>query len=197
MRNPRGQGVRLREEILAAARKLLESGPAEEVTLRLVARTVGVTAPSIYTHFTNRDEIMRVIVEEAFEELQEALSGDDHLEPVDHLRAICDAYLQFAEERPQRYRLMFGGVWNAADAQFDAADQPDLSRLGFGALRILSDAIQRCADAGALDSACPFDDAVALWVSLHGLAELRRTAPLFPWPSTIEDELIRRVGRLR
>jgi AcrR family transcriptional regulator len=196
-RNPRGQGARLRGEIITAARQLLENGSAESVTLRSVARAVGITAPSIYTHFMSRDEIMQAIVEEAFEELRGILSVGADLEPAAQLRAVSDAYLRFARERPQRYRLMFGGVWNAADAQRAAAVPPDLSDLGQSPMRVIIGVIQRCVDAGVIDSDSPADDAALLWISLHGYAELKRTSPLFPWPVDVEDQVIRRAVRLR
>lgn len=161
-------------EILAAAQNLLESGSAESVMLRSIAREAGITAPAVYSHFRNREEIMLAIVEEAFEELEDALRGGDHLEPVAQLRAVYEAYLQFARECPQRYRLMFGGVWNAADALADAADPPDLSMLGMGPMQVLVEAIERGAKAGELDSAAPFDDAAAQW---GGAARVGRTAP--------------------
>ena len=195
-RNPRGEGRRLREEILAAARMLLEGGSAETVTLRSVARKVGVSAPSIYGHFGSRDEILHAIVEEAFDELEEALSSVSEREPVAQLYAICDAYLVFAEQRPQRYQLMFGGLWNAAAAQENAGQSLDLSTLGLGAMTLFTNALQRCDDIRTPDRTSAPDRAAMLWVSLHGLAELRRTAPLFPWPTNIKDELILRVARL-
>ena len=51
-RNPRGQGTRLSEDIVAGALALIErTGSAEAVTLRAVAREAGIAAPSIYAHF--------------------------------------------------------------------------------------------------------------------------------------------------
>lgn len=180
-----------------AARALLDEGSAGSVTLRAIARHAGVSAPAIYAHFANRDEIMQAIVAEAFDELEEALRVDDRLDPVAQLWQVCDAYLLFARERPQRYRLMFGGVWNAAEAQLGADHLVELGQLGRGPMLIIADVIRRCSETGALESASPQDDAATLWVALHGLAELRRTAPLFPWPAGIEEQLIRRVARLR
>ena len=51
-RNPRGQGDRLREEIISAASELIaESGDADRLSLRSVAKRIGIAAPSIYRHF--------------------------------------------------------------------------------------------------------------------------------------------------
>lgn len=57
-RNRRGQGTRLRAEILAGATQLLEdSGSEEAVTLRAIARQIGISAPSIYSHFPDREAL--------------------------------------------------------------------------------------------------------------------------------------------
>ena len=50
-RNPRGQGERLRDDIIEAASRLLADPAAPPLTLRAVAREVGVAATSVYLHF--------------------------------------------------------------------------------------------------------------------------------------------------
>src|SRR3954462_12715273 len=112
-RNRRGEGARLRDEIVAAAAALLEeTGTEQAVTLRAVARRVGIAAPSIYAHFADRQAILLAVVQGAFAELAEALratqTGTDappEDDPVAQLRAACTAYLDFAATRPQRYRV--------------------------------------------------------------------------------------------
>ncbi|MFC7743251.1 TetR/AcrR family transcriptional regulator [Nocardiopsis composta] len=114
-RNRRGEGGRLREEIVDAAVELLdETGDERTITLRSVARRVGIAAPSIYAHFPDQPAIMLAVVRRAFGELEEALrsavrgAGGD---PRERLYALCRAYLDFARTHPERYRTMFGGLW--------------------------------------------------------------------------------------
>ncbi len=110
-RNRRGEGGRLGADILAAATSLLEeTGSEEAVTLRAVARAVGIAAPSIYAHFPDRDAIVDAIVDEAFGELDDAITAafDTETDPLRRLSAGAAAYLRFAEQRPHRYRLLFG-----------------------------------------------------------------------------------------
>jgi AcrR family transcriptional regulator len=123
-RNRRGQGGRLRTDIVNAAAELLdEAGNEQAVTLRAVARRIGIAAPSIYAHFPDRQAILLAVVQDAFAELAEALRATDKESTgaVAGLRAACTAYLDFAATRPQRYRVMFGGLWNAGDALDSAA----------------------------------------------------------------------------
>src|SRR5271165_5817767 len=73
-RNPRGQGARLTEDIVAGALALIErTGSDEAVTLRAVAREVGIAAPSIYAHFPDRDAIIMAVVLRVFDELTAAI----------------------------------------------------------------------------------------------------------------------------
>ena len=104
-RNRRGEGSRLRADILAGATQLLEqTGSEEAVTLRAVARQVGISAPSIYPHFPDREAIVDAIVNDAFSDFNSAITdaADAASGPVARLRAGCAAYLLFAAERPQR-----------------------------------------------------------------------------------------------
>ena len=109
-RNRRGEGGKLRDDILAGATELLEqTGNEEAVTLRAVARQVGISAPSIYAHFADREAIVDAIVDGAFADFNAAISrlSRPAAGPLARLRAGCAAYLRFAEERPNRYKLLF------------------------------------------------------------------------------------------
>ena len=67
VRNPRGHGDRLRNDLLAAARRLLEHhGVEDAVTLRAVAREVGVTPSAIYPHFAGRQDMIEAVIADAY-----------------------------------------------------------------------------------------------------------------------------------
>lgn len=198
-RNRRGQGGRLRADIVAAATALLdESGTGEAVTLRAVARRAGITAPAIYPHFPHREAILLAVVQEAFAELHEQLrTASTAGEPVARLHQACAAYLAFAADRPHRYRAMFGGVWNTEQAlERDEVDAADLTALGRDALLVLATCLQDCVDAGRSASRDAGADAVALWLGLHGLADQRAVTAAFPWPPDITDRLVAPLARL-
>ena len=74
-RNARGQGARLADDIVAGALALIErTGSDEAVTLRAVAREIGIAAPSIYAHFADREAIIMAVVVRVFDELSEAIT---------------------------------------------------------------------------------------------------------------------------
>ena len=198
-RNRRGEGARLRDEIVAAAVELVdETGDESAVTLRSVARRVGVAAPSIYRHFPDQPAIMLAVVRQAFVELDEQLrsaldAADD--EPRQRLFAICHAYLEFAQEHPERYRTMFGGLWVPA-LNVSSVTEHDLSTLGDSTMQMLIDVLEGCIAAGYATSTDPRADAVALWLGMHGLAHQRAVTRAFPWPVDIAERVITTLAHL-
>ncbi|MFJ2557744.1 MULTISPECIES: TetR/AcrR family transcriptional regulator [unclassified Streptomyces] len=198
-RNRRGEGGRLREDIVAAAVELLdEAGDERAITLRSVARRVGIAAPSIYPHFPDQPAIMLAVVQREFAELHDSLRSvvdKAGTEPRQRLYAVCHAYLDFARTHPERYRTMFGGLWMPDLADSSVTDV-DLATLGDASMRILADALADCAAAGQSTSTDPAGDAVALWVGLHGLAHQRAVADAFPWPRDIAGRIIAALAHL-
>jgi AcrR family transcriptional regulator len=178
-RNPRGSGARLRDEILDGAGLILdETGSADAVTLRAIARRIAIAAPSIYAHFPDRDAILTALVEDGFRDLRNAIhsatSGVD--DPVQRLRDTCRAYLEFSARRPQRYRLMFGTRHHGPESGGYDTDA------GAETFHVLVGAIRDCATAESPVSTDPFFGATTVWIALHGYATLRPARPDFPWP---------------
>ncbi|MFD6275208.1 TetR/AcrR family transcriptional regulator [Streptomyces sp. NPDC060209] len=199
VRNRRGEGARLRDEIVAAAVELLdETGDESAITLRSVARRVGIAAPSIYRHFPDQPAIMLAVVRSAFAELDEQLRTAVDAEgdaPRERLMALCRSYLQFAEAHPGRYRTMFGGLW-VPDLNESSVTEEDMVTLGQASMRRLAEALQDCVTAGCATSTDVSADTVALWLGLHGLAHQRAVAPSFPWPPDIAERVITTLAHL-
>ena len=198
-RNRRGEGARLRDEIVAGAVALLdETGDETSVTLRAVARRVGISAPSIYRHFADQPGIMLAVVQQAFDELDAELrravdaAGDD---PRKRLFAVSTGYLEFARTHPGRYRTMFGGLW-MPDLEASSVTEADMHSLGRGTMQLLTDVLADCVDAGVATSTDPSADAVALWVGLHGLAHQQSVTVSFPWPPDIAERLVVALAHL-
>lgn len=198
-RNRRGEGARLRDEIVAAAVDLLdETGEESAITLRSVARRAGIAAPSIYRHFPDQPAIMLAVVRNAFAELDHRLRAarDDAADsPRARLLAVCYGYLEFARTRPGRYRAMFAGVW-IPDLTAASVTAADMATLGQETLGLLTGAVEDCVAAGCATSTDVAADTVALWLGLHGLAHQRMVSPSFPWPPDIADRVIVTLARL-
>lgn len=185
-RSRKGEGRRLREEILDATEALLlEAGAAELVSIRAVADAVGVTPPSIYRHFPDKDSLIYEVwdrrcgtLDVAFEE---ALVGVD--DPAEALHAIGRAYVRFGLENPEPYRLVF---MTRADP---ASPEEAAERLGqIEAFTRAVDLVQQCIDAGLMrpEHTDALRVALVVWAHVHGLVSLMITKTDFPWPQDEE-----------
>ncbi|WP_161500811.1 TetR/AcrR family transcriptional regulator [Embleya scabrispora] len=217
-RNRRGQGALLRDDILAAATDLIErDGHSGDVTLRRIAREAAITAPSIYAHFTDLDDILDTVLNGYFDDLRAVILAASEAEDTEDrsLLAGCRAYARFAMERPGRYRALFHRMRPAAKASeasdapspSDTPNEPDTSdappppaRLPsrMDVFQTLIDAIARTQAAGRAAGTDPFQDALAVWAAMHGAVLLRMTAPFFEWPEldTFIDTLVIRTARV-
>ena len=122
-RAPRGSGDLLRDEILDAATELLlDIGHAKAVSIRSVAERVGVTPPSIYLHFQDKDALLDAVCARYFEKLDEEMQrvSASQSSTVDVLRAQGLAYVRFAIENPELYRIATMGEWKS-NSSVDAA----------------------------------------------------------------------------
>ena len=200
-RNRRGEGALLRDDIVQAASTLLEqTGREEALTLRAVARVAGITAASIYPHFADRDEIKLALVQRTFSTLAGALrpASAGQKQPVPALYAVCRAYLDFAAEHPDLYRVLFERHRRGA-VKPGAAGTDVSAIIGADAFGVLLDAVRACVDAGDSAETSAQAAAVRVWVSLHGMATLRASLPWVPWPprDTLLDDLVQRAADLR
>lgn len=179
-RNPKGQGRRLREEILTAGLQVLAgAADAGQLTIRAVAGAAGVTPPSIYLYFPDRAALLRAIIERGFrlfdEHLRAAAEGVDA--PPERLRRMCHAYVDFAETNPGIYRVAFSSA-GLGPAELGIADGEH--HPGQASLETLIAAVAAAAPGE------PAPRAIRLWCFLHGLADLRLTKPTLPWPPAAE-----------
>ncbi len=109
------QGTSLLEAIKTAAWRQVSAEGAAALSLRAIARGLGITAPAIYNYFHRRDDLVTALVVDAYTAFgasqAAAVSGlraDDH---AGRLRALGVAYRRWALASPERYQLMFGAPY--------------------------------------------------------------------------------------
>lgn len=177
-RNPRGQGVQLRDDLIEAAGALMaETGDPAAATIRAVARRAGVTAPSVYLHFDDREALVEAVLTRRFDDLAAAVrSAIDGLpasaSPVEVVRAGCRGYVGWGLAHPGHYRALFGVTESVTREAGEA---------GGRALGLLVEGIADCQRAGAARSGDPFHLACLAWTAMHGMVVLRLLSPNFPW----------------
>ena len=163
----------LRRSLLDSGLELLAERGVDGFTMREVARRAGVSHAAPYHHFPDRAALVRALVAESFDLLGSGLAdadtaaGDD---PMARIGAMGRAYVEFAIEHPNRYRLMFRTDLGPG-GEVETATDADVS--GGMAFATLMGAVQDAADGGLLrEGLDPGGVAVAAWSSVHGLASL-------------------------
>jgi AcrR family transcriptional regulator len=159
----------LRSALLAAARTILETQPAAELSLREAAKLANVSAAAPYRHFASKEALLQVLAEEGFEELDEVLRAAAQqypTEPSAQLDELAAAYLRLAVRGPHFFRMMFSiefGPSRVAEGIVRACD-----RVQMGLLQTLA----RSLPPAARDDAQMELSFLRFWSTLHGYAML-------------------------
>ncbi len=117
----------LRAALLEAAGKLLEQGGPAALSLRAVARQLGVSHNAPYRHFATREDLLAALATEGFHALSQAMAKTRRAAGLedDIVNWMGLAYIDFALKHPARYRLMFGG------AKAESAELSDSAKESF------------------------------------------------------------------
>ena len=175
-RAPRGCGEQLREEILDAATELLlETGHEKEVSIRAVAQRVGVTPPSIYLHFADKDALLEAVCARYFEKLDEEMQrvAADQPSTIEVLRAQGLAYVRFAVKTPELYRIATMGEGRPGSVV-------DIT-LNSSAFVHMRHSVESLIEEGIYPPGDPTTLALELWTAAHGVAALLISRPYLPW----------------
>jgi AcrR family transcriptional regulator len=156
----------LREACLAEALAIIEREGVEALSLREVARRLGVSHQAPYKHFASRDHILAELVGNAFASfaahLDRSQGGE---EPGRDLTALGSAYLDYAARHPLQYRLMFGTPLP------DPAAHPDMMQQARHAFSVLRDTLRRRSGPSEQTDL----DALFVWSAVHGVASMMQT----------------------
>lgn len=154
----------VREACIQESLAIIEAYGVEALSLREIARRLGVSHQAPYKHFPSRDHILAEIVKRAFEGFanflnERPITGDPHAD----LESMGRAYLQYALAHPLQYRLMFGTPLP------DPAEHPAMMHSARHAFDLLRDCLTRMKvqDADL--------EAMFVWSTMHGLASLLQT----------------------
>ncbi|MGV0873280.1 TetR/AcrR family transcriptional regulator [Mycolicibacterium sp. XJ879] len=189
-RAPRGSGERLREEILDATTDLLlETGHAKAVSIRSVAQRVGVTPPSIYLHFADKDALLDAVCVRYFEKLDEEMQSlaADAPSAIEVLRAQGLAYVRFAVRTPELYRI-------ATMGEGRPGSDVDMM-LNTSAFVHLRSSVKQLMAENVFPPGDPVALALQLWTAAHGVAAMLISRPYLPWGDAEEftDRVLRSV----
>ncbi|MBB5121655.1 TetR family transcriptional regulator [Streptomyces eurocidicus] len=108
-----GRRARLRAEttaeIKSVALGLMASGGPGAITLRAIAREMGMTANAIYGYFATRDELVTTLIDDVYTSLADAAGDTDPAAaPADRIRVWAHAFRGWALANPEGFRLIYG-----------------------------------------------------------------------------------------
>lgn len=179
-RRRRGTGHELRAVVIKAATDLLaQHGDVDALTMRAVATAAGVTPPSVYRHFPDKQTLVRNVITELFDEFTDMLgtaADTAGQQPMPRLQATARAYVRAGLEQPGHYRVLFSAT-NAGPAGLGLPEETE--HPGAASHRALVASVAACLPARRRAAALPL--ATELWASLHGIVDLRITKPELPW----------------
>ena len=185
-RNPRGQGERLRDDLIAATLRLLDDlGDDEALSLRAVSREVGIAATSVYIHFADRDALVAAALERFIDELLEELHAAGAGNPAQALRDKVMVFATLSSRHPGIYKVLHESTVN------QRVQLPRKAELA----RESAAAVQRCMDEGVIPQGDAAMLALDLRAAIHGTVALRLTEPQLNWPP-LEEQVDRYIEKL-
>ncbi|WP_298450134.1 TetR/AcrR family transcriptional regulator [uncultured Marinobacter sp.] len=156
----------LQPQAQSLALDILRSQGDAAISLRALAKQLGVSAPALYRHFSDRETLLAELAIEGFEALRDRLRVVDQKMPRKALIEIGLVYVAFAQEEPNLYRLMFGGRVLPLGAH------PRLDAAGKGAFQVLENTVARARELGYLKPSPVSLMTAAAWSLVHGLSQL-------------------------
>jgi len=158
----------LRQALLdAAVVAIRESGP-ENLSLRAIARRVGVSQTAPYRHFADKNDLLAELARQAFDDINDVItqyteSGNTASE---RLEQAAIAYLHYAIINPEKYRLVFG---NHVQNRFDYSNLVTSGRRCFESfLTLMNTGIKN----GEFIDSEPMTLSNTIWSAIHGFAFL-------------------------
>jgi AcrR family transcriptional regulator len=195
------QRAELRDQILAAASRIMAEEGFSALTMRKIAEAIEYSPATIYLHFESRDQIAMQLVRDGFAALLEhmapALAQTD---PLERLKEFGRRYIDFSLRHPATYRLIF-----MEDERFAEQVMAPLKvdgRADGGAFELLTATVQALIDAGTFRALPAETIAGLLSAAMHGIASLKISCPTYPFSGEIDgptevmlDALVRGFSR--
>ena len=178
----------LRQSLLDHALLLIKQAGVAKLSLRNLAKSVGVSQTAPYRHFADKNALLSALASQGFDQLRQFIRQRYHgheNDPQSALVKVGMAYIEYAVEHPESYRLMF-----SQKAQlFDASEMANCANDNFEILiKIIRDGQQ-----SAQFTDCPPEQiALTCWSLVHGFASLMIDG-LVEWDAVPFDQLSEQI----
>jgi len=158
----------LKQALIDSAQQIIKSFGTEGLSLRKLAATIGVNQTALYSHFKNKNELLAELARQGYadlslrmQKLAEQAATNDSV-----LSALAHSYIEFAQENPEIFKLMFSPSFSALH-QNDA----DLWAISEQSFRIYEQIIHKYLQQKGSDAHLKLAS-LAAWSFMHGFCHL-------------------------
>ncbi len=164
-KNESAPTLELRDACIVAAQEVIAEHGIENLSLRDVARKLGVSHQAPYRHYPSRDHLLAEVMRRCFQRFAAHLDARPRFDdPEQDLESLGLQYLSYAREHPLEYRLMFSTTWP------ESAERLELVHDATHAFDVLRGVLRRLhGDSAAMRETVELD-ALYIWSTMHGLA---------------------------
>jgi AcrR family transcriptional regulator len=172
---------KLKTLIIDAARELFVNKGVEAVSMREIAKRIGYSATTIYSHFRDKEALLRAICDTDFLALANALNGIMAIQdPVERMIMLGRGYVSFALNYPNHYRLMFMNPHVARTHEQSCIEEQNAEQNAYLQLKTVVAAVH---DAGRFRADLKDIDLIAqtIWAGIHGVCSLEISMAQDDW----------------
>ena len=158
----------LREAVLETAHKLIEAEGVKAITLRRIAKEVGVSQNAPYSHFKDKAALLDALAEDGFHGLRDSMKAisQSATTPSEHLQAIGKGYVKYALSHPELFHLMFN--LQQTETPTSTAFQEASSQ----SFQIVLDAVANVQKNEKPNDESSLIATISAWAIVHGLSVL-------------------------
>ncbi len=155
------------QALMEAALVRIKKDGVEKLSLRALARDIGVSQTAPYRHFKDKTQLLVKLACDGFHELANKTDqASQGLPCTDAIMATGKAYVSFAQEHPEQYKLMFGSKIESCGTH------PELVEASQRSFAVLINHVNKGMDDGTLAQVDPILLAASCWAKVHGIASL-------------------------
>ncbi len=165
----------LKKEILTAAKQLFTEKGFEATSIRAIAEKIEYSPATIYLYYKDKNEIVHALHQDGFALLIQHFSVINTIEsPFERLKALGKAYMQFAFEHPDVYKLIF----TMKEPMEHVTQCEDEWHEGDQAFTLLLHTVEACKQDGYFKRFESIGLSFVIWSTMHGLCTLRESGHL-------------------
>jgi AcrR family transcriptional regulator len=158
-----------RHDIIEAAMDIIRYDGVASLTTRSLSKAVGIAQPTLFLHFGNKSHVLVALVDTIQERLQKQMAGLGlaQLTPLERLKAVIRAHLNFIQQQPGIPRLLFSEALQSGDPMF----RDRMNELVQFFLQFIAGLISAAQEQGQIRSdIVPQQNACILIAAVQGLA---------------------------